>query len=138
MTRFVKADSIVVSITDPKTGESRVITPMTKISYILYRCSGCDKDLPESDFHGFSTPGRKRPVASRCRACRKEAYYSSRYEKTCACCMKHRPLQSNGVCRTCNEESAVRECRHCARVLPLFLSFFGRSCICKDCRKESK
>lgn len=100
-----------------------------------YRCAGpCGQDLEEAAFHRYRGAGRTRPVTARCKACRREDYYAARYATTCACCLKHRPLQGNAACRLCNEESGLRECRACRRVLPLFLSFYGRSRTCKDCR----
>lgn len=135
--------SVVVSILDPNTGERRVLKGIKSVNYTspssvdwgeMYDCAGCKKSLPGMDFHHFETPGRSRPVTSRCKACRREAYYESRYPDICGCCVKHRPLQPNGVCRTCNEESGVALCRSCNKVLPLFLSFFGRSRVCKNCK----
>ena len=38
----------------------------------IFKCSGCKKNRPQNDFHKFST--RNRPVASKCKDCRKKEY----------------------------------------------------------------
>jgi hypothetical protein len=97
-------------------------------------CAGCKKELPRSSFHEFRSEDRKRPVTSRCRDCRRRSYYSSRYETVCACCMENKPIDSNSICRKCNEEAGLRECVQCRKILPLYLKFYGRERRCKECK----
>ncbi len=104
-----------------------------------YECSGGCGLLPRSAFHEFkSRPGR--PVTSRCRACRREDGYKERYpDQICGCCMKHRPLDGDGVCMACHEELGLRECKgRCNRLLPNLLLFYGKRRVCKDCLKGVK
>lgn len=101
----------------------------------MFVCSQCLKELPRKEFHEFCALGRKRPVTSKCKGCRKEEYYLKRYDMVCICCLKHRPLNSNTQCKDCNEASGLRECKRCAEILPLFLSFYGGQRLCKNCKK---
>jgi len=101
----------------------------------LFECSGCGLLKPRSAYHEAHYTDRKRPVTSRCQECRSEDYFSKRYETVCAQCMRHRPLNSNGCCKYCNEEQALRECSACDEILPLFLCFDGKRTTCKNCRK---
>jgi hypothetical protein len=104
-----------------------------------YECSKCGRTLGRFEFHETRTDDRIRPVTSQCKECRSETYFGKKYPNTCNCCLKHRPIDSNGMCRKCNEDSGLRQCyAGCGRVLPLFLYFFGRSRVCKDCSKKSK
>lgn len=102
-----------------------------------YKCSLCGQEKERQDFHESKASDRNREVTSQCKECRKESYYNQRYKEVCSCCLKHRPLDKNSVCRKCNAESGLRQCKgKCGRILPLFLYYYGRSCICKDCLKE--
>jgi hypothetical protein len=103
-----------------------------------YKCSGCKKDLPRRAFHEFIREGTARPVTSKCKSCRKEDIMAKKWPDTvCACCLKHRKLNSNGLCSKCNSESGLRECYACNKVLPMFLSFTQRERTCKSCRKTT-
>lgn len=101
-------------------------------------CAGCGRlGLTRADFHAFRR--RARGVTSRCRSCRREVYYAKRYPDTiCASCQYHRPLDSDGVCRRCHEETGLRECRGCCRLLPALMAFYGRATTCKECSKVLK
>jgi hypothetical protein len=103
-----------------------------------YKCAGCGSVLPRSRFHEFRGQDRTRPVTSRCKACRSEAYYESKYLTKCACCLKSRELDVNLSCKACNEASGLRQCLKCGEVLPLYLKFYGRSRTCKNCQKGTK
>lgn len=104
-----------------------------------YECSKCGRTLGRFGFHETRTNDRVRPVTSQCKECRSESYFEKKYSTICNCCLKHRQIDSNGMCRKCNEESGLRQCyAGCGRVLPLFLYFFGRSRVCKDCVKNPK
>jgi hypothetical protein len=101
-----------------------------------YVCSGCKNPLNRGDFHEAHYTDRKRPVTSRCRLCRSDDYFASRYKTICAQCRKPRPLNQNRVCKRCNEDSALRECRGpCGALLPALISFDGKRTTCKSCRK---
>jgi len=101
-----------------------------------YLCSGCENPLPRGDFHEAHYTDRKRPVTSRCRTCRSEDYFTDRYKTICGQCRRHRPLNQNRVCKQCNEDSGLRECRGvCGSILPALLSFDGKRTTCKSCRK---
>jgi hypothetical protein len=101
-----------------------------------YMCSGCENPKVRGDFHEAHYTDRERPVTSRCRECRSEDYFKSRYKTVCAQCRRHRPLDQNRVCKKCNEESALRECRGpCGSLLPALISFDGKRTTCKSCRK---
>jgi hypothetical protein len=102
-----------------------------------FKCSGCDRDdLPRGAFHEAHYTDRKRVVTSRCRLCRSEDYFTDRYETVCGQCRRHRPLNQNHVCKQCNEDSGLRECRGtCGSILPALLSFDGKRTTCKSCRK---
>ena len=105
----------------------------------MYKCSECGKEKERQEFHESKASDRKREVTSQCKECRKEGYYQKRYPDLCGCCLKPRPLDKNSVCRKCNMESGLRQCKGlCNQVLPVFLYFYGRSCICKECSKAKK
>ena len=101
-----------------------------------FECSECKKTLPRNKFHEFHNNLRKRPVTSKCRKCRKEDYYKSKYKTICICCQLHRPLNVNNQCKKCNEESGLRQCKKCNQILPLFLMFYDNSKVCKKCLKQ--
>ena len=100
-----------------------------------FPCSKCKKELPRTSFHEFATDTRKRPVTSKCRDCRKEEYFSSKYETKCICCLKNRKVDDNQQCKECNEAAGIRECKQCKQLLPLFLMFYGKNRKCKKCLK---
>jgi hypothetical protein len=120
----------------PKSGKIFGINNNLIYMQEVYVCSGCKKGLPRSQFHEFKTSSRKRPVTSLCRECRSEAYYSARYSTVCICCLKHRLLDSNSQCQDCNAEAGLRQCKGCAKLLPLFLLFYGANRTCKNCKKK--
>lgn len=106
-----------------------------------WECAGCLHQLPRNAYHEFKSPDRSRPVTSRCRECRREDYFRTRYPETvCGSCKKHRPLNLNKVCARCNDEMGLRECLEPdhvgARLLPLYLSFYNRERTCKVCKKS--
>ena len=101
-------------------------------------CSGCGEPKPRGEFHEAHYRDRKREVTSRCRACRSEDYFSKRYETICAQCMRHRPLDSNGICKRCNEETGMRECNGCREILLLFVEFRGARKTCEKCRARQQ
>jgi len=106
-----------------------------------YTCTGpCGRaDLPRNAFHEFKSPRRGRQVTSRCRECRREDYFKARYPDTiCGSCMKHRPVENDGICRNCHEELGLRICNDedCGKLLPSFLMFHGKSKVCKTCQKK--
>lgn len=103
-----------------------------------YKCTGCKQILPRSCFHEFKTYQRERPVTSRCKKCRRDVYYKTRYKTVCICCLKNRPLNTNNQCRTCNENMGLRQCKVCNTLLPLYMCFYASSCVCKTCTKNSK
>ena len=99
-------------------------------------CSGCKDPLNRGDFHEARYTDRNRPVTSRCRMCRSNDYFRSRYKTICLQCRQPRPLNQNKVCKGCNEDSGLRECRgECGSLLPAALSFDGKRTTCKACRK---
>ncbi len=101
-------------------------------------CNGCQKPLAEGEFHRATARGRRRQVASRCRACRRKDYFAARYPTVCATCRQHRPIEADDTCRVCLQAAGLRLCSGpCARVLPLLFSFYGASKRCKDCRKKA-
>lgn len=103
---------------------------------IKYKCSGCENPKIRGDFHEAHYTDRERPVTSRCRECRSEDYFTARYKTVCGQCQRHRPLNNNRVCKRCNEDSGLRECRGtCGSLLPALLSFDGKRTTCKTCRK---
>jgi hypothetical protein len=104
-----------------------------------FQCSGCGDNLPRSRFHEFNSPDRKRPVTARCRGCRREDRYALLYpDEVCGTCRLHRPLEDQLDCRRCLAEAGLRVCTGpCGKLLPLFLSFFGRARVCKACQKKS-
>ena len=102
----------------------------------LYKCAGCDKELPREEFHEYMDPWKYRPVTSKCRECRRNHRYDSTFETVCICCNKHRPLDTNNQCRKCNEEQGLRQCKVCHKLKPLFLEYYGRSKKCKECYKK--
>ncbi len=102
----------------------------------MYTCSGCKIPKPRGEFHEAHYTDRKRVVTSRCRECRSEDYFTDRYKTICGQCRRHRPLNQNHVCKQCNEDSGLRECRGtCSSILPALLSFDGKRTTCKSCRK---
>ncbi len=105
----------------------------------MFKCSGCELPRPRGEFHEAHYSDRKRPVTSRCQTCRSEDYFTKRYKTVCVQCTRHRPLDDNRVCKKCNEESALRQCRGpCNQILPSFLSFDGKRTTCKTCRKAKQ
>lgn len=78
---------------------------------------------------------RIRQITPRCRSCRREDYFSKRYQTICMQCNHYRPLDTNDVCRGCNADNGVRQCKGvCSAILPILLSFERKRTICKDCR----
>lgn len=105
-----------------------------------YLCAGpCGRIRGREDFHEFKRD-RKKQVTARCKECRSEDYYTARYPDTvCGSCVKHRPLDSDGVCARCHEAMGLRECRGpCQGLLPALMMFYGRSKVCRDCQKVLK
>lgn len=101
-----------------------------------YVCSGCKNSKPRGEFHEAHYTDRSRVVTSRCRDCRSEDYFTDRYKTVCGQCRRHRPLDQNRVCKKCNEDSGLRECRGpCESMLVALLSFDGKRTTCKACRK---
>lgn len=101
-----------------------------------YACSSCGKDGDRGDFHEAHYRDRQREVTSQCRLCRSNGYFRSRYKTICLQCQQPRPLNQNKVCKHCNEDSGLRECRgSCGEILPAALSFDGKRTTCKACRK---
>ena len=82
----------------------------------LFKCSKCKLDLPRSKFHEFKTESKSRPVTSRCRVSRKEAWYISRHQTVCICCTRNRPLNLNRQCSKCNAEAGLRQCNYCQQI----------------------
>lgn len=103
----------------------------------LYRCTKCKADLPAGAFDATYRPrkGRdRRPVVSKCKACRREGRYEEMYpDLICATCTLHRKLDLNGSCPACNEKSGLRQCLQCKDLLPILLSFFLHRPRCKSC-----
>lgn len=103
-----------------------------------FDCSKCGRNKPRADYHRAIYGDRKRTVPSHCKECRKEARYERAYpDLSCAQCLRHRPTQKNGVCRECNAETGLRECKTCAEVLPIMLEFQGRRSTCRTCRTSA-
>lgn len=101
-----------------------------------YLCSGCGFPKIRGEFHEAHYTDRKRVVTSRCRTCRSGDYFKGRYKTVCLQCQQPRPLNQNKVCKHCNEDSGLRECRGaCGEILPAALSFDGKRTTCKSCRK---
>jgi hypothetical protein len=101
-----------------------------------FKCTACELELPRNLFHEFQSEGRKRPVTSKCRKCRKEEYYTKRYNTICICCELHRPLDTNRQCKWCNENMGLKQCVKCKKILPLLLMFRdSRRCI--TCQENS-
>src|SRR5580692_5451527 len=101
-----------------------------------YKCSKCDKEKDTRDFHEAFRPDRERTVCSACKECRSDTYFEKRYpDNKCAMCLKHRKvINSNKVCKNCNEETSLRECNVCKQILPILLSFYGNRRACKSCQ----
>lgn len=99
-------------------------------------CSGCFQKKDKSQFHSFLNPQRKKTIASKCKDCRSQEYYQSRYFTKCNSCLKYRPVGVEKMCRKCLEKSGIRECTKCKKPLPLYLMFYGRSRVCKICRRR--
>jgi hypothetical protein len=73
-------------------------------------------------------------VTSRCRSCRSEVRFERRYPDDLRHVHEAPALDKNQVCRGCNEESGLRQCRgECQEMLPLFLKFEIKRLICRDC-----
>lgn len=108
---------------------------MTQIEEI-FRCSGCGDKLPRRNFHEAHYLDRGRQVTSRCRLCRREDYYTKAYPNSiCMQCLKHRPLDTNDICKGCNAANGVRQCHGvCNDILPILLGFERSRTICKLCR----
>lgn len=108
---------------------------MSDTEQTLFPCSGCGHPQPRGHFHEAHYTDRGRPVTSRCRSCRREDYFSKRYTTICQQCSKHRPLDSNLLCRACNADNGVRQCRGiCQEILPVLLGFERSRTVCKQCR----
>lgn len=102
-----------------------------------YTCSRCNDDKPSRDFHEAKPSDRKRSVTSRCKECRREARYERLFETVCAQCLRHRALDKNKVCKKCNADSGLRQCRGpCVELLALYMEFDGRRTTCKTCRNN--
>lgn len=101
----------------------------------MYECSFCHKELPRSAFHEAHAVDRQRPVTSRCKKCRSDSYYNNRYETKCGSCQHNARLDKNGCCQKCNTAMGLKQCRQCDELLPLYLMFYGRSAICKKCKR---
>jgi len=102
-----------------------------------FTCSKCQQAKPRAAFHEANARDRKREVTSQCRECRSEVYFEKRYpDSVCAQCLKHRPLDRNKICASCNEEAALRQCRQCTELLPVLLEFYGSRKTCKRCSKS--
>lgn len=104
-----------------------------------FQCSSCIRMLPRADFHETAAHDRLRVVTSQCRDCRSDAYYKRRYpDSKCDQCLKHRPVNSNKICKGCNEDSGIRECRGCRQVKSALLEFYGEKTVCRQCSKATK
>lgn len=76
-------------------------------------------------------------TGNRCSACKSRAYKQKRYGCGCICGVPG-PMDSNGLCRACNNEAGLRECRRCRQVQLTELSFeTGRYC-CRGCRNRAR
>lgn len=99
-------------------------------------CTRCEKDR-ENDFH-LGASRRNEHHQGWCRKCRSDAYFEERYPTKCSLCEEHRPLWGNGICRECNEQMGLRECRTCTDLLPVLIGFYGHQRICKTCKRTRR
>lgn len=99
-----------------------------------YWCPGCRLTLPHRAFHERSS--RKRPVATRCRECRRRDREAALYPDTCAQCLRRRPIAGHGCCMRCLKARALRPCRRCGEVKALLLEFWEKQAICIACKKK--
>lgn len=102
----------------------------------LLRCTGCGDPKSKNAFH---LDPRPRGRSYRCAECRSDAYFAGRYKTVCAQCLKPRPLARNKVCRGCNAEAGLRECRGpCGMLLLVQLEFYDRRAVCRRCLRASR
>jgi hypothetical protein len=104
-----------------------------------FKCSKCGQPKPRTAFHESNASDRSREVTSQCRECRSQTYFDRRYPKTiCAQCLRHRPLDENRICRSCNEETGLRQCTACGHLLALYLEYYSGRRICRTCSKQRR
>lgn len=99
----------------------------------MYRCSTCKLQKLREEFHEMDD--ETRPCAFVCRLCRSNDYYMKRYGKVCPNCMKAGKILSNGICKKCNHEIGLKQCKKCGQVLPAALCFYSTKSTCKQCLK---
>ncbi len=113
--------------------ENRLINLEKAAKTKRFTCSGCGKEKLRTDFHEAHYNDRKREVTSRCRECRREDYHARRYPTVCIQCLKHRALDTNSICRGCNEDNGMRQCLRCCELLLSFVEFRGSRRTCTKC-----
>lgn len=98
---------------------------------MLLTCSACRRELPEDDF----SPDKRSPTGhlTQCKRCRHATIYKHQYPTPCSHCGYHRRLNSNQVCAKCNHSQGLRECWKCHAILPIFISFYSSTTMCKQC-----
>src|SRR6266436_5030484 len=104
-----------------------------------YKCAKCKLVKIRSEFHETKIrPDRNRPVTSRCKKCRSDAYFSKKAPgQTCIQCLRPRRLDKNRICKKCNEDTGLRQCRGvCGEILPLYLQFYSKRTVCIECNKS--
>lgn len=96
-----------------------------------YKCSTCQQKKLRHEFHESNSDDR--PCSFVCKDCRSNKYFASRYGTKCSKCEHYGFICSNDVCRKCNKEMGLRQCKKCHKVLPMALCFYDNKTTCKSC-----
>jgi len=98
----------------------------------MSKCTTCSKECLTSDFH--ESPNKKGHTAQ-CKACRSEVYFKNKYGLPCVSCHLFKRLETNSLCRDCNNEVGLRCCIRCREWLPVLVEFYENRNECKACYK---
>lgn len=101
-----------------------------------FKCSRCKETKERAAFHEWNHPDR--PCFYICKECRSSDYFKNRYGTQCPKCSRYDKLSTNDICRKCNKEMGLKECKTCKQVLPVGLCFYDRYSVCKNCLKECR
>src|ERR1700761_6013186 len=99
-------------------------------------CVACLVEKPLSDYYIYRPEQINHALW--CTSCLSARWRLRTYESMCETCAEPSLLDSNKVCKKCNKEAGLYECRSCKHLLPLNFAFSGKHRQCKWCIKARK